>query len=149
MTRSLTCSIQERNLRVEILDGLDIFGFLNQLPSAAQEWHLVSERAREQVLLLLFRAQRGQLYWNRDVKRVKLIPDHLVFEFRIEIVGGDLCYPVRLIFVEKPDALGITIIGSHLKDPTLGPGAQRVEQNHAFRTCFQTYLEATSDNLPS
>lgn len=147
MTRSLTCINQEQNLRLEILAGLDVLGFLVELEGFSDESKLIREQAKEQTMLLLSRAQRGRLSWGRDVKRVKLISDHLVFEFRVEVVSVDSSYPVRLFFVEKPEVPGITIIGVHLKNPNLSLEAQRKEQNHAITSCFQTYLEASSDNL--
>lgn len=93
MTRSLTCINQEQNLRLEILAGLDVLGFLVELEGFSDESKLIREQAKEQTMLLLSRAQRGRLSWGRDVKRVKLISDHLVFEFRMEIVRGDFPIP--------------------------------------------------------
>lgn len=105
------------------------------------------EEVSEELEFLVSRARKGKLRWNRDVKRVKLFEDDLLFELRLTVGKFDRVVGLRLLFLEDRDLQVLTFIGLHIKLPELEPSAQRLAQNADFRRLYGRYLEVADDNF--
>lgn len=141
--RSITCTPQAPELELFRVGGF-ILG-ANLLPAGYEGNDLQILQGR--LLALILRAVEGRLTWNRDVKRVKLFPDSLVFELRLSFESLDQVFGVRLVFVEEPSLRRITFIGQHTKQSGADPEAARAAQNLAFQSAYNRYVETKSDNF--
>lgn len=141
--RSITCIPRDTELEVVLIDGL--FNALDaRMPSREAK---AFEEVGEELEFLISRARKGKLRWNRDVKRVKLFEDELMFELRLTVGDFDQVVGLRLLFLENRNLKVLTFIGLHIKFPGLELSAQRLAQNNDFQRAYRRYLEVASDNF--
>ena len=141
--RSITCIPRDTELEVVMIDGLFSAPDAHMFRPDAKSFEEVSE----QLEFLVIRARKGMLRWNRDVKRVKLFEDELLFELRLTVGEFDRVVGLRLLFLEDRDLQVLTFIGLHIKLPELEPSAQRLAQSADFRRFYGRYLEVADDNF--
>lgn len=141
--RSITCIPRDTELEVVMIEGLFNVLDTQMLRPDTKSFEEVSEELE----FLVSRARKGKLRWNRDVKRVKLFEDDLLFELRLTVGKFDRVVGLRLLFLEDRDLQVLTFIGLHIKLPELEPSAQRLAQNADFRRLYGRYLEVADDNF--
>jgi hypothetical protein len=140
--RSITCTLQ--GTEVEVLMTADLLTGL-EANFQQQEGKSFAE-LEEEIEILLVGARQGRLRWNRDVKRVKLYPDELVFELRLNFGSMEQALGLRLMFLEDPVMRKVTFIGRHLKRPDKDLSAQRQAQNYDFDQAYKRYEERNCDS---
>lgn len=141
--RSITCIPRDTELEVVMIEGLFNVLDTQMLRPDTKSFEEVSEELE----FLVSRARKGKLRWNRDVKRVKLFEEDLLFELRLTVGKFDRVVGLRLLFLEDRDLQVLTFIGLHIKLPELEPSAQRLAQNADFRRLYGRYLEVADDNF--
>lgn len=141
--RSITCIPRDTELEVVMIEGLFNVLDTKMLRPDTKSFEEVSEELE----FLVSRARKGKLRWNRDVKRVKLFEDDLLFELRLTVGKFDRVVGLRLLFLEDRELQVLTFIGLHIKLPELEPSAQRLAQNADFRRLYGRHLEVADDNF--
>lgn len=140
--RSITCTVEGTEVEVVLTDDL----FIGLEAGLLQYEGKSFAELREELEILLVRARKGRLRWNRDVKRVKLFQDDLVFELRLNFESIDQALGLRLLFVEDRALRKVTFIGLHLKRPDKELSTQRQAQNYDFDQAYKRYREENGDS---